>query len=99
MIKSNPYGVISNRSQYTVETDMVVAGGEWELHARGIMIRRMRGTTAWIEPDPVRGEMTLKNLNTMPCTIRLMLPNGKSHRVHAGGRSTLIITPADMALD
>lgn len=95
----HPYGVISNRSKFDVGQDMVVAGGDWELSTHGVIIRRMRGTTAWIEPDLAGGEMTLKNLSTRPCTIRFMLPNGRSHRAHAGGRSTLIITPADMALN
>ena len=64
-----PYGVISNRSQWEAGPDMVVSAGTWELHTHGAVIRRMRGTTAWIDPAPGEGQVTLNNFSTRPCTL------------------------------
>lgn len=87
----HPYGVLSNRSKLEIEPDMVVAAGKWELHTRDVMIRRMRGTTVWIEPEP-GGRLTLENFGVRPESLRLVLPNGKVRRIHTGGKSSVSIT-------
>jgi len=94
-----PYGVISNRSQWEAGPDMVVSAGTWELHTHGAVIRRMRGTTAWIDPAPGEGQVTLNNFSTRPCTLWLVLPNGKYRKIHAGAGASFTIATADMRLD
>ena len=86
----HPYGVISNRSGLKVADNMAVAGGEWELHTQVVTVRRMRGTTAWIEPY-AKGRLTLDNLSTHPYTLRLLLFNGKIHRIYAGTNASVTL--------
>lgn len=86
------YGMLfSNvRPELKAEPDMVVACGEWVLHTRNVTIRRMRGSTAWIEPHAC-GQVTLDNQGTRPCTLRLVLPEGKIRQLHAGTKRSVTL--------
>lgn len=93
----HPYGVISNRTRLYTEPDMVVAEGVWELHSRGVVIRRMRGTTAWIEPLS-HGNLTLKNTGKRICFLKLILPDGSRKKIEAGPGANFTISTDDLLL-
>ncbi len=85
------YAIISNKPGLFPDKCMVVATGEWELKSHGAFIRRVRGSTAWIDPDP-GGSIYLKNLKSRGISIRLILPKASSRILNVPSRSTVSVS-------
>lgn len=90
-----PYGVISNRPSFDLEPDMVVACGEWTLCAKGVIIRRIRGVTAWIEPG-AEGTLVFNNAGNRACALSLILPDGSRRQIQAGPGGSVAISVAEI---